>query len=76
MFQPEWAAVGVLAVAQMYSFYRNGKAARKALDDRLTLTEQAIMGKITEMKVVCAGARATFKTRLDNHDRELKNLKK
>lgn len=72
----QWSGFLVLASGLGYSFWRNGTVARKALDDRITKTEKAILKEISSMKEVWAGDRATFKTRLDNHDRELKELKK
>lgn len=65
MVQPEWVAIGLIAGSQLYSIFRNGRTTKKAIRDEMA-----------EMKQICAGTRATFKTRLDNHDRELKDIKK
>ena len=64
-FQPEWAAIGLIAVGQIYSILRNGASARNA-----------VRKEMAEMKEICAGTRGIYSTRLDNHDKEIKEVKK
>lgn len=72
----QWAGFGVLVLGLGYTMKRNDIVARRALDTRLTETERKITKEINSMKVTCAGARGAITTRLDNHDRELKEAKK
>ena len=64
-FPAEGAAIGLIAVGQIYSIVRNGASARNA-----------VRKEMAEMKEICAGTRGTVMARLDNHDREIKEVKK
>ena len=64
-FPAEWEAIGLIAVGQIYSIVRNGASARNA-----------VRKEMAEMKEICAGTRGTVMARLDNHDREIKEVKK
>ena len=70
----EWIGIGLIAVGQIYTWVRNGAQARKAIDKRLNETETKLLAEISSIKITCAGARASFTTRLDNHDNDFKRI--
>ncbi len=73
MIEPGWAqagaTIGGVLLTQVITlgivFWKNGKS-----------TKNAIREEMAEMKEICAGARGTFETRLDGHDKDIDEVKK
>lgn len=78
----QWLGLGLVAVGLGYSFYRNGKATAKAIDIRITKTDEKIdtteknlIASISKIQINCAGVTAAFAERLNSHEKEIENLK-